>query len=261
MSTLQGILFGFLQGLTEFLPVSSSAHLKIFKMLLGIQNSEEQVIFDLICHLGTLVAVLLFFRKDILRLFTQEKKQLGILFLATLPLLPCYFLLKPLRDLASGPQYLGICLMMTGLILFIGSKWRWQRVPKEGLKRQVSDALMIGAMQSAALIPGISRSASTISCAQVLGWPAGQAVRFSFLLSIPTVIGGNCLEALKIYLSSDAPVDISIGGCIAAFLTSCLVGLFMVRFALNLLEKGKLKPFAWYCLVLGGITTILLNVV
>jgi undecaprenyl-diphosphatase len=261
MSTLEGLIFGLLQGITEFLPVSSSAHLKLVKMLFGIESSESQVVFDLICHLGTLVAVLLFFRKDLVQLFTKDRKQLGLLFLATLPLIPCYLLLKPLRDFASAPQYLGICLMITSLILFIGNKWRVQRATTAPSAKKIRDILMIGTMQSAALIPGISRSASTISCARVLGWSPSEAVRFSFLLSIPTIIGGNCLEALKLYVSTEAPIEVSISACIAAFAASCIVGLFMVRFAISILEKGNLKPFAWYCLVLGLVTTLFLCVV
>ncbi|MBS0651983.1 MAG: undecaprenyl-diphosphate phosphatase [Verrucomicrobia bacterium] len=261
MSTIQGLIFGLLQGITEFLPVSSSAHLKLFKLLLGIESSESQVIFDLICHLGTLVAVLFFFRKEIIRLFTKDRKQLGLLFLATLPLIPCYLLLKPLRDFASAPQYLGFCLMITSLILFIGNKWRLQQEQTGSPKRKFRDILMIGTMQSAALIPGISRSASTISCARVLGWSPSEAVRFSFLLSIPTIIGGNCLEALKLYVSTEGPIEISLSACIAAFAASCAVGIVMVRFAISILEKGNLKPFAWYCLVLGLVTTLFLSVV
>lgn len=261
MSTLEGLIFGLLQGITEFLPVSSSAHLKLVKLLFGIESSESQVVFDLICHLGTLVAVLLFFRKDLVQLFTKDRKQLGLLFLATLPLIPCYLLLKPLRDFASAPQYLGICLMITSLILFIGNKWRVQRATNAPSTKKISDILMIGTMQSAALIPGISRSASTISCARVLGWSPSEAVRFSFLLSIPTIIGGNCLEVLKLYVSTEVPIEVSISACIAAFAASCTVGLFMVRFAISILEKGNLKPFAWYCLVLGLVTTLFLCVV
>ena len=259
MSTIQGLIFGLLQGITEFLPVSSSAHLKLFKMLLGIKSSENEVIFDLVCHLGTLVAALYFFRKEIFRLFRKDRKQLAFLLLALVPLIPCYLLLKPLRDFASAPHYLGICLMITGLILFLGNKAKPRLEKNRSLKRRIGDVLMIGTMQSAALIPGISRSASTISCAQLLGWSPSDAVRFSFLLSIPTIIGGNCLEALKLYFSGPNPIEIPLFACIAAFITSCAAGLLVIRFAITLLEKGNLKPFAWYCLILGLVTTVLLN--
>ncbi len=259
MSIIEAFIFGFLQGLTEFLPVSSSAHLKLAKLFFGVESSESQVIFDLVCHLGTLLALLYFLRKEILGLLQSDRKKLLLLFLATLPLIPCYFLLKPLRDFASDPHYLGLCLILTSLILFSGQKLRVRRAQTPGLKHQIKDVLWIGAMQSAALIPGISRSASTISCAKVLGWDAKEAVRFSFLLSIPTIIGGNCLELLKIYLSHESPPPLSLSSCAVGLVTSLGIGLLVIRFALSYLEKGNLRPFAWYCLGCGAIATIYLN--
>jgi undecaprenyl-diphosphatase len=255
MSAFVALCMGIVQGLTEFLPVSSSAHLKFVKMLLGIEHSENQVLFDLTCHFGTLLALLLYFRKEIGNILVRDRQKLRLLALATLPLVPGYFLLKPLRDFASQPQYLGFCLMLTAGILFIGATVRIRKLAADGgdvpWPRQIRDVLWIGAMQATALIPGISRSASTISCARVLGWSAKEAVRFSFFLSIPTIIGGNCLEALKLFLSSKAPVCVPLSSCVTAFLASFLVGLLVIRFALKVLEKGRLKPFAWYCLFFG----------
>jgi undecaprenyl-diphosphatase len=253
MSLFHAFLLGLLQGLTEFLPVSSSAHLKIAKLMCGIENSESLVIFDLMCHLGTLVAILYFFRKEIYILFTLERKKLGLICIAMLPLIPCYVLLKPVRDFASAPQCLGFCLMGTAVILFLGERWRIKR--RDPLNRGVKDVLYIGMMQASALIPGISRSASTISCARVLGWEASEAVRFSFLLSIPTVIGGNCLELLKMSLSSEPLPSISVRACAIGFLTACIAGLAIVRFAITFLQKGNLRPFAWYCLIVGSVFT------
>lgn len=259
MSIIEAFIFGLLQGLTEFLPVSSSAHLKLAKLFFNIKSSENQVVFDLICHLGTLIALLFFLREDILRILRTDRRKLQLIFLATLPLVPCYFLLKPLRDFASHPQFLGICLMLTAVILFCGQKWRLKRAVDPNIKRQVRDVLWIGAMQSAALIPGISRSASTISCAQILGWEAKEAVRFSFLLSIPTIIGGNCLELLKIYLSHETHSSIPLSACAVGLLTSFTFGFLIIRFALSYLEKGNLRPFAWYCLCFGALVTVYLN--
>lgn len=179
--------------------------------------------------------------------------------LATVPLFPFYFLLKPLRDWASHSSFLGFFLILTALILFAGSRLRLRRPEDISTKRSVHDSLWIGTMQAAALIPGISRSASTISCAQVLGWSAQEAVRFSFLLSIPTVLGGNCLELLKLYLSPPAEATLPVSACIIGFLGASCVGFLMVRFAVRILEKGRLRPFAWYCLALGLITTLFLT--
>ncbi len=149
--------------------------------------------------------------------------------------------------------------MCTSLILFLGQKWRIRHERTSTFKRDLKDVLLIGTMQASALIPGISRSASTISCARILGWKAKEAVGFSFLLSIPTVIGGNCLELLKIALSRETPLHIPIEACLIGLFTSCAVGLLMVRIALTFLQKGNLKPFAWYCLFAGILMTVYFN--
>lgn len=245
---------GLLQGLTEFLPISSSAHLKLAKLLLGIEDRESLVLFDLICHLGTLSALVLFLYKDFVRLFKEERKKLGLLLLGTLPLFPFYFLLKPVRDWASQAPLLGPFLILTSAILFVGSFLRIQNA-RPSYRREMRDALFIGTMQAAALIPGISRSASTISCAQVLGWEAKEAVRFSFLLSVPTILGGNCVELLKLVKSPGA-FPLSFHVCAIGFLTACSIGFLVIRFAIRFLEKGDLRPFAWYCLVFGIFTTL-----
>ena len=259
MSWIEAVLLGLLQGITEFFPVSSSAHLRLARLLLGITNAEEQVLFDLFCHLGTLVALFLFLKKEIIDLFQTQRKNLALLCVALLPLIPGYFLLKPARVFLSQPHYLGFCLLATSGMLFLGHKFRLTREENITMKRQTSDALWIGAMQSTALIPGISRSASTISCARILGWQAAKAVRFSFLLSIPTIVGGNCLELLKMTLSPCSTNKIPFGLCALGFFCSLLTGLLLIRYAIAFLEKGTLKPFAWYCLVVGICTAILLR--
>lgn len=257
MSWLDALFLGILQGVTEFFPVSSSAHATLARLLLGVEMNEGHLLFDLFCHTGTLIAALIFLKKDVSELFFTERKKLITLFVALIPLIPSYFLLKPLRDFLSEPRYLGLCLLGTSLILFLGSRVRLARHSCSSMKRQVSDALWIGALQSTALIPGISRSASTISCARILGWEGVRAVRFSFLLSIPTIIGGNCLELLKMAHSYVNAPPMSI--CLTGLISSCAIGLWVVGRAISYLEKGRLKPFAWYCLILGVAATYFLR--
>jgi undecaprenyl-diphosphatase len=252
MSWIHSLLLGIVQGITEFLPVSSSAHLKIAKHVLGLPESPHAVILDLSCHLGTLIALLYFLRKDLFSLL-KNKKEWTFYFLALLPLIPSYFLLKPLRELLSQSSFLGPCLMITGLILLAGQSLRMPRSQLRGESSKIQDVLMIGALQSAALVPGISRSAATISCARFLGWTSKDAVRFSFVLSIPTVLGGNALELIKASSSlSSVPIS-SVG---IAFGTSLLIGLVFVKKALAYLERGNIKPFAWYCIGAGIFTTL-----
>lgn len=259
MTILQSFILGLIQALTEFFPVSSSAHLKIAKLFFGLDESQNIYVFDLCCHFGTLFAVLFFLKNEIISIFTKERLKILYLFIAMLPLIPAYFILKPLREFASQSHFLGPCLIITGFILFAGHYLRLSFLKNGSKKSAIRDSLAIGAMQSAALIPGISRSASTISCAKAIGWQTNDAVRFSFLLSIPTILGGNAVELLKLTKEDTANMDISLLGCLVAFMTSLIVGLFMIRLAIKILDKGNLKPFAFYCCFLGIITWALLG--
>ena len=242
MSFLHSLLLGLVQALTEFFPISSSAHLRLVKHFLQIQ--DETPLLDLSCHAGTLLALLWFLRKDLKELFVRPMQ----FFIALTPLVHFYFLLKPLREWASQNELLGICLMLTGCILLAGKVLRTKRTQKN-----LKDAFFIGCMQSAALIPGISRSASTISCARVLGWDVKESLRFSFLLSIPTILGGSALELLKAgsHLSSISYPPLVIG-----FVTAFLGGMMVIKKAFAYLEKGNFAPFAWYCLALGAAVTL-----
>ncbi len=248
MSHFVAVLLGFIQGLTEFFPVSSSAHLVLAKELFGVKGVP--VIFDLACHLGTLLALVWFFKMEIIRLFRRDRTKLVYLCVALVPLVPSYFLLGPLRKMLSQPEYLGIFLMVTGGILLLGSKVRIRAKSK-----LLRDVLLIGTMQSAALIPGISRSASTISCAHLLGWNTKDAVRFSFLLAIPTIIGGNIIETQKMMKSGQLSHLLN-WECLIGFAAAFIMGMVVIRFAIGWLEKGNLKVFAWYCLFIGLIANI-----
>ena len=256
MSLIHAFILGIVQALTEFFPVSSSAHLKLTKILLGIEDLHGVHLFDLSCHLGTLFAILYFLKDDIKEIIQYKRSKALLIFLATLPLVPAYFLLKPLREFASQIEYLGFCLIGTGIILFIGQYVKLRYVKNESQAFNIKDILWIGTAQSFALIPGISRSASTISCAKILGWDVKDAVRFSFLLSIPTVCGGNALELAKLTLSSDIHLTDYLGGCIVAFFTALLGGFAIVKIAMKVLESGRLNPFAYYCISIGIITWI-----
>lgn len=253
MSWLYALFLGLIQGITEFFPVSSSAHLKFFKILLGIPSNEETVLFDLFCHLGTLLALSVYFRQDIADLLFRNQRRLIPLAVGLLPLIPFYFLLKPMRDTLSQPGYLGYCMLGTAILLFCAARLRRQ----EKTEWKVKDALWIGTLQGAALIPGVSRSAATITGALWRGMAIQEAVRFSFLLSLPAVSGGTFLELLKVksHLSSFA---ISLPVCMIGFAAAATAGSLVVRFAIPLLQRGVLRPFAWYCLFAGILLTLYL---
>ncbi len=255
MSFLDSIILGIVQGLTEFFPVSSSAHLKIAKILLNIADGEHLVLFDLFCHMGTLLACFFFLFHKIYEILLVDRKKILYLSLAILPLCPMYFFLKPLRVYLSNIHFLGFFLILSGFFLLITALYK----PKEkNSPYKIKDMLFIGIMQAMALIPGISRSGSTISAACWRGWKVNEAITFSFLLAIPTVMGGSVLESYKSILSQSTS-NVSFSCYLAGFVTSFVVGSFAIRYIFSIVDRKKIKPFAFYCIAIGLITLIWLK--
>ncbi len=247
MTLIQAILLGLVQGLTEFFPISSSAHLRLAKWFLGMPDGEHLLFFDLVCHSGTLLALLFTLRREIWGVLTSVR-QMAFFSLALIPLVPAYFLLKPVRLAASDPSYLGYCLMATAGILFIAS---WQKRGTE-VAPKWKHVLCIGLMQTMALIPGISRSGSTIAAGRLCGWEWLQAARFSFLLAVPTIVGGQVLETARLIRGHSEAIGSVAASCYGAgFACAFGLGLVAVRFVFWVYEKGSVRPFAWYCLGLG----------
>ena len=250
MDWIKAAILGLVQGCTEFFPISSSAHLKMLKSWLGVPAGEETVLFDLACHVGTLLALVIYFRKDLWNLFFVQPKKLLLYIVALLPLFPAYFLLKPIRLWASQPHFLGACLLITAGLLFIAQKMRKGSSASPTWK----DALWIGSLQSLALVPGISRSASTITGGVWRRLDVREAVRFSFILSIPAVAGGAFLELLK--LNQQTLFDVPT--CAIGLAVSAASGLGIVRVAIPFLQKGNFRLFAWYCLIVSILLTVVL---
>jgi undecaprenyl-diphosphatase len=260
LSWIQALILGLVQGLTEFLPVSSSAHLKIAKKCLGIADGESLLFFDLICHVGTWAALVIYLRRDIWKVLCSLK-QISLFSLALVPLVPAYFLLKPLRTAFSDPSYLGYFLFFTGALLYLASRKKVSELTLAPASSPISpsvrppkkwrDVLCIGGMQALALIPGISRSGSTLAAARFCGWPWRDAARFSFLLAVPTIFGGFVLEMFK-PSESETPASLVSLGCYGVgFLAAFGLGLASVRLIFWVYEKGNVRPFAWYCLGMG----------
>jgi undecaprenyl-diphosphatase len=243
---LQALLLGIVQGLTEFFPVSSSAHLRFGRYLLGIAETEEFLTFDLACHAGTWLALVFFLHKDILEVL-QNIRKIGLYSLALLPLIPAYLLLKPFRS----PTYTGYFLLITALLLFLGTKM------KRSEEKKWTHVLFIGIMQGLALLPGLSRSGSTIAAGRFCKWSWYDAAKFSFLLSIPTILGGELLEGWKVYKTGlDA---ISIKNCSIGFIASFVVGLICVRVVFWIYKREIILPFVWYCLCVGFLMIWMFN--
>lgn len=250
MNDLQAFLLGLIQGLTEFFPVSSSSHLYFAKKAMGLEQGAEMIYFDLFCHLGTLLAACSFLRAEILKIFASFRS-FALLSLALLPLIPCYFLFKPLRTAPS--DFSSLFLIITAALLFSAS---FSKKPNRSPNREAKwrDVLCIGVAQSLALLPGISRSGSTISTARLFGWSWEEAARFSFLLAVPAILGGTALELLQVH-----EVEIPWRACSVGFVTSFIVGIGAIRFLFRWLSPRMARLFAWYCLIIGIVSFLVMR--
>jgi len=269
MSPLSAAILAMVQGLTEFLPVSSSGHLVLGEALLDIHSFGNSIAFELVVHLGTFLAVLVIFWKDILNLigifatrlvkpgaWSFEYKSNDEFRLATLMLLAMLpagivglMLRDQISDLFSQPFMVSIALLFTGSVL-LSTKY----FPKSNKPITLKSALLIGLAQALALIPGVSRSGSTISMALGLGIKQEQAARFSFIMVLPLIIAATGLEfldLLQVGISSDEVVILLIG-----LIVSFVVGIFSLKWLLQLLKSGKFHYFAWYCFGIGIIGLI-----
>ncbi|MGM0555490.1 MAG: undecaprenyl-diphosphate phosphatase [Myxococcota bacterium] len=283
MSTLEALLLGVIQGLTEFLPVSSSGHLMIGQHLLGM--SEPQLLFDIILHVGTLLAVVAFYRADVLEVVrgmyrgitdglsersldaatAPEGMRLSLLVLLTmLPTGVLGVFLDKLLDPDTGPrlitvQVVCVLLIVNGVILF-ANRFMRNKEPAENEGRFTlwnitpAMALMIGVVQGMAVAPGFSRSGFTITLALFLGVWRTDAARFSFLMSIPAILGALVFKFEPGVFTSGAIQTIPL---VVGALVSAAVGYLAILLLVNLLEKAQFFHFSWYCWALG-ITGLLL---
>lgn len=260
MTSWEAIILGIVQGLTEFLPVSSSGHLELGQYFLGFQDIKNYILFDLVCHLGTLGAIFLIFWQQIKESFSTRSTRFWQVILGTLPLFPLVFILKPIKEIFDKPQYLGYCFLLTAFLLWLGMKYS-PKMPALA-KNRWKDPIVIGFFQAVAVLPGVSRSGSTISAARILGWDKQNAMTFSFLLAIPAILGGITLETYSLFFSSKAPEQaaISASAFILGFATSFAVGFASLKMLIYLTIQNKWNYFVWYCLVLGALTTFYFNV-
>lgn len=259
MTTLEAIILGIIQGLTEFFPVSSSGHLELGQTLLGLTNLDQYIFFDLICHLGTLTALFLVFFDQIKSLIFSERSQLTQVIVGTLPLFPLVLILKPIKALFGQPQYLGFCFLLTATLLYLGQRFG-RAQPAEVLeKRRWRDAAVIGLFQAVAILPGVSRSGATISAGRLLGWGPREAISFSFMLAIPAILGGVVLELSQIAFTSGAMPAVGWLPYVAGFLSSFGIGYLALLWLMQLAAKDKFIYFVWYCVIVGIATLWFFN--
>ena len=252
MSYFEAIISGIVQGLTEFLPVSSSGHLVILHHYLGFK--EPQLTFDIFLHVATLFAVIVYFWRDIIRIAKGQRKIFWFVIIGSIPTAFIGFFFKEkFEAMFSDIKVVGFMLFVTALFLFIGD-WAGRRkeISKDaGSGLNWIKALAVGIIQGLSIIPGISRSGSTISSGMIFGIKKEDAIRFSFLLSIPAIIGALIL---KITDSSGFVItpQIFAGGIFAFF-----VGLLSIYILIRSVVTGRLKFFAIYCILIGGALLIL----
>lgn len=276
MTIIEAIFQAIIQGLTEFLPVSSSGHLSLAQHFLGI-NGESAVLFSVILHLGTLVAVFIAFRTLIWELIIEAGKIIKdaftgklsfkkdnispnrwfifMLFISLIPLLFFYFLSDFYTSIASDNDIIceGIFFIITGFLLFFADKVVKGHKDKKDITAK--NALIVGIVQGIAPLPGISRSGSTISTALFCGFNIKTAIAFSFIMGIPPILAGSALE-LKDAIEMGA-TDIPFLTLAIGFIVAAIVGFLAIKMVSWLATSNKFKMFAYYTFILGGITIVL----
>ena len=279
MSMLSAIFLGLVQGISEFLPISSSGHLSLFQHFLNMNTADGNLFFDVLLHLGTLIAIFVYYWRDILdllkelgRLFlvllgkeekkkkapasaagrkltlTSDSRMILMIIVATIPLVFVLPIKDKVESLCGNVVFIGCALLVTGTILFISD--RLAKGKKTAKNATMLDAFLVGVGQAVAVVPGLSRSGTSISAGMLRGFQRTFAVRFSFLMSIPAVLGANIISIKD---AMEAGIDTSlmpmyIGGTIVAAVS----GYFAIRLVNMLADKGKFGNFAYYCWGVGA---------
>lgn len=259
MDILKAVILGIVQGIGEFLPISSSGHLVIvdhlFDALTGqspVKDAEADMLFNIVVHLGTLLSILIVYREAIWKLRLQPRVCVNLV-LASVPAGVLGLLFKDYFEQAfATPLVVGVCWFITAGMLLVGQRLERNEISYEDLPPR--KAFFIGVFQAVALLPGVSRSGSTITGGLLTGLQRGSAGAFSFLMAIP-VIGGAALLELKDVVSGEVqvgnPVPLIVGG-----VTAFLVGWLVLRWLVMLIAKGRLHWFAYYCCAAGTLTVI-----
>ncbi|MDQ7787734.1 MAG: undecaprenyl-diphosphate phosphatase [Thermodesulfovibrionales bacterium] len=242
----EAIILGIVQGVTEFLPVSSTAHLILFPWFFNWGGSVDTLTFDVALHAGTLCALFLVFWKDWIDLFLRKQKLLCLIILATIPGgVAGYFLNDIVESSLRNPFLISFMLIAVGIVMLIAEK----TMKKKDMEMVgIRDALLIGVAQALAIVPGVSRSGITISTGLFLGLKREEAARFSFLLSTPLIAGATLLHFKKAFFGQANPdLMLFAVGLTASFIT----GFFTIKFLLGFLKRYPMNIFVYYRFVLS----------
>ena len=272
MSILSAVILGIIQGVAEFLPISSSGHLAIAQNLLGLKiEGSTDGTFDVLLHLGTLIAVFIAYWTDIADMIREfffgvrdlakgttptpvppNRRMILLIIIGTLPL----GLVLPVKDFVEGlgtnTVFVGCALLVTGVLLFFSD--RHNRGKKTASNVRIRDVLIIGVAQAFATAPGISRSGTTVSVGCFMGLDRRFALRYSFLMSIPAILGANILQLKDLAGGVDPAL---IPAYISGMITAAVLGYLSIRLLKYITDKGKFGAFAYYCWAVGALTIIL----
>lgn len=266
MDILEILILGFVQGIAEFLPISSSAHLIIFRDIFGIgsgMSANMDLTFDIALHFGTLLSIGVFFFKDFIKMiqkgFTKgvkddDGKILWYLVAATIPAAIVGVLFEEAIENVVRSNYvvIAIALAVMGIIIYLADKF--SKETKTIKKMTLKDAILVGCSQVFALIPGFSRSGTTIAAGRVLGLDRESAAKFSFFLSAPVVLGAVCLQLIK--GTAFSVIAANLGTFILGILVSFVIGLLCIKYLLKYLQKHNFKIFMIYRVVLAAVVLI-----
>lgn len=279
MNFIQAILMGIVQGLSEFLPISSSAHLvftsnfyKVIKNIPIVQSSNEEVFFDIMVHLGTLIAVLIFFRKDILNIleamwhalknkdWSNKEAKLG-LYICVGTIITIVLAL-PINEIAEKlvykPAIVGGLLFITGFTLLY-SEYKSKKLEKKTDNVDLKTSILIGLAQGLAALPGFSRSGWTIATGLFCGLDRITSARYSFLLSIPIILGASMVYPL-VKIDIAEAVGYNWSAIIAGTIVSGITGYLCIKYFMRFISKFSLAIFGYYCIIAGIATAVFFSI-
>ena len=273
MTYLMSAVLGFLQGVAEFLPISSSGHLSLFQHFFGMEEPDS--LFNILLHFATLIAVCVYYFQDVVEMIVEFFRGVAALFsrtpsrgnppegrrlvllviVGTLPLFAVLPVESKIEMLGGSPVFVSCALLVTGCVLFLSDRFGGGR--KTAKNATIKDALLVGLAQGVATIPGLSRSGCTISAGMAMGFQRKFAVRYSFLLSLPAVFGATLLKVIKTIKAAEPLAEGILPKYLLGMAVAGVVGYFSIRLVDLLASKGKFGAFAWYCWGAGLIFLVL----
>ena len=254
MNMLTAAFLGLVQGLAEFLPISSSGHLNLFQALLGV-NVANQLLFDILLHVGTLVAVAVVFWKDWVQMNAHpiKNKTLLLLFIASLPALAAKVVFGDLLDAVEGTnRFLGVFFLVTALLLVL-TQWISRRNAARGVEKDqvgIVEALVMGCLQAVGMLPGVSRSGSTIFGGVAAKVNRETAAKFSFMMSAPAIVG-SLLSVGKDAIQEGVTFGSDLPAVLVGMVVAGVSGYLAIRFFMKVISKASLNGFALYMALLG----------